>query len=169
MSMMIDHLRTMARYNKWANGRLSAAVMALSEEDYLAERGAFFGSIHGALNHLLLVDRLWRGRIVNKPYPAHSLTDTVADDRETLVQLRTGEDDIIIALTDSFDAEGLAQKISYKSIVGFSASDNVSIILAHMFNHATHHRGQVHGLLSQVPSDPPPLDLMIYLRDIETA
>ena len=56
MSMMIDHLRTMARYNKWANGRLSAAVMALSEEDYLAERGAFFGSIHGALNHLLLVD-----------------------------------------------------------------------------------------------------------------
>ena len=117
----------------------------------------------------MLVDRLWRGRIVNKPYPADSLTDTVADDRETLVQLRTGEDDIIIALTDSFDAEGLAQKISYKSIVGFSASDNVSIILAHMFNHATHHRGQVHGLLSQVPSDPPPLDLMIYLRDIETA
>lgn len=169
MSMMSDHLRTMAQYNKWANGRLSVAVTALSEEDYMAERGAFFGSIHGALNHLLLVDRLWRGRIENAPYPADSLSDTVADDRETLLQLRAAEDDIIIAMTDSFDADGLAREISYKSLVGFSATDRISVILAHMFNHATHHRGQVHGLLSQVPSDPPPLDLMIYLRDIETA
>ena len=169
MSMMLDHLRTMARYNKWANARLSAAARAISETEYMAERGAFFGSIHGAFNHLLLVDRLWRGRVENKPYPADSLDETVADSRDALLQLRAAEDDILIQFTDDFDAESLAQKISYKSLVGFSGKDQVSVILAHMFNHATHHRGQVHGLLSQVPSDPPPLDLMIYLRDIETA
>ncbi len=169
MSMMLDHLRTMARYNKWANARISAAAMAISEAEYMAERGAFFGSIHGALNHLLLVDRLWRGRVEDKPYPADSLDETVADSRDALLQLRAAEDDILIRFTDSFDAESLAQKISYKSLIGFSASDQINVILAHMFNHATHHRGQVHGLFSQLPSDPPPLDLMIYLRDIETA
>ncbi len=169
MSMMHAHLRTMARYNKWANARLSAAAAALSEAYYMAERGAFFGSIHGTLNHILLVDRLWRGRVEDKPYPAASLDETVADSRDALIRLRNAEDDILIQFTDSFDAEGLAQTVSYKSLLGFSASDKIGVILAHMFNHATHHRGQVHGLLSQVPSDPPPLDLMIYLRETEAA
>ena len=164
---MQNHLRQMARYNKWANARINAAIMDISEDAYMAKRKAFFGSIHGAMNHLLVVDRLWRGRVEGKPYAVSGLDQIVCADRETLVREREAEDDIIIAFTDSFDAEALNNVVTYASMVGFKGNDPVRLILAHMFNHATHHRGQVHGLLTQVPADPPPLDLMIYIRDIE--
>jgi len=164
---MLEHLRMMARYNKWANARLNAAVMDISNDDYMAKREAFFGSIHGGLNHILLVDRLWRGRVEGKPYPADRLDIIVAEDRETFVRERTAEDDILIDFTDSFDEKSLAETVTYSSLVGFTGKDPRRLILAHMFNHATHHRGQIHALLTQVPADPPPLDLMIYIRDIE--
>lgn len=164
---MQEHLRMMARYNKWANARLIKAVSALDEADYMAKRPAFFGSIHGALNHLLLVDRLWRGRVEGKPYPAKSLDQSVTPDRQTYINERVAEDGIIICFTDGFDAHELEQPITYSSLVGVDGTDKRRVILAHMFNHATHHRGQVHALLTQVPSDPPPLDLMYYLRETQ--
>lgn len=164
---MQEHLRMMARYNKWANARLIKAVSALDEADYMAKRPAFFGSFHGALNHLLLVDRLWRGRVEGKPYPAKSLDQSVTPDRQTYINERVAEDDIIIRFTDGFDAHELEQPITYSSLVGVDGTDKRRVILAHMFNHATHHRGQVHALLTQVPSDPPPLDLMYYLRETQ--
>lgn len=164
---MQEHLRLMARYNKWANARLIKAISALDEADYIAERPAFFGSIHGGLNHILLVDRLWRGRMEGKPYPAKRLDQSVVPDRKTFINERVAEDDILIRFTDSFDAEALEQKITYSSLVGVDGTDKRRVILAHMFNHATHHRGQIHALLTQVPSDPPPLDLMFYMRERE--
>ncbi len=164
---MLEYLRMMARYNKWANTRLNKAIMEISNDAYMARRDAFFGSIHGGLNHILLVDRIWRGRVEGKPYPADRLDIIVADDRETFARARVAEDDILIAFTDSFDEKGLNETVTYASLVGFKGNDPVRLILAHMFNHATHHRGQVHALLTQVPTDPPPLDLMIYIRDIE--
>jgi len=164
---MREHLRLMVRYNKWANARLIKAITALDEADYMAARPAFFGSIHGALNHLLLVDRLWRGRVDGTPYPAKSLDQAVTPDRATYIRERVNEDDILISFTDSFDADALEQPVTYSSLVGVDGTDKRRVILAHMFNHATHHRGQVHALLTQVPSDPPPLDLMYYMRETE--
>lgn len=161
---MLEHLRMMARYNKWANDRVSKAIMEIDEADYMKPREAFFGSIHGAVNHLLLVDRLWRGRMISKPYPADSLSQIVCADRDTYVRERDAENDIIIDFVDGHDAAGLEQEFSYKTFVGVDGTDKRRVVLAHMFNHATHHRGQVHGLLTQVPYDPPPLDLMYYIR-----
>ncbi len=164
---MLEHLRMMARYNKWANVRLNDAIMDISHDAYMAKREAFFGSIHGGLNHILLVDRIWRGRVEGNPHPADRLDIIVTDDRETFVRERIAEDDILIAFTDSFDEKALDETVTYSSLVGFTGTDPRRLILAHMFNHATHHRGQVHALLTQVPADPRPLDLMIYIRDTE--
>ena len=161
---MLEHLKMMARYNKWANDRVSKAIMEIDETAYLEPRAAFFGSIHGAVNHQLLVDRLWRGRMINEPYPADSLDQIVCADRDTYVRERDAENDIIIDFIDGHDAADLEKEFSYKTFVGVDGTDKRRVVLAHMLNHATHHRGQVHGLLTQVPHDPPPLDLMFYIR-----
>ncbi|WNK00402.1 DinB family protein [Thalassospiraceae bacterium LMO-JJ14] len=162
---MLEHLKLMARYNKWANDRISSAIAEISEADYMAPREAFFGSIHGAANHLLLVDRLWRGRMEGKPYPAESLDQIVCQDREAFIRERAREDDKLIDFVDGFDAVALEEDFSYKTMNGIGSTDKRRAVLAHIFNHATHHRGQMHALLSQVPSDPPPLDLIPYLRE----
>ena len=164
---MLEHLRMMARYNKWANAQLNTAVMNISHDAYMAKREAFFGSIHGGLNHILLIDRIWRGRVEGNPYPADRLDIIVTDDREAFLCERMAEDDILIDFTDSFDEKSLDEKVTYSSLIGFTGTDPRRLILAHMFNHATHHRGQIHALLTQVPVDPPPLDLMIYIRETE--
>ncbi len=164
---MHDHLTMMAQHNKWANALISEAISEISEDDYLKERGSFFGSIHGTLNHLLLVDRLWLGRMIDKPYPADRLDLIVAENRDTYIKERAAEDDILIDFVASLSPNDLEGEISYSSLIGFSATDKRRTILAHMFNHATHHRGQAHDQLAQVPMDPPPLDLMIYLRTLE--
>lgn len=164
---MQHHLVSMARYNKWANTRVSEAISEIAEDDYTKQRGSFFGSIHGTLNHLLLVDRLWRGRMIGEPYPAERLDQIVVADRETYIKERAAEDDIIIDFVESLSAKEMTEEISYSTLIGFSATDQRRTILAHMFNHATHHRGQAHDQLSQVPTDPPPLDYMIYLRTLD--
>lgn len=164
---MREHFRMMARYNKWANARINNAISEIDEEDFMRPRAAFFGSIHGALNHLLLVDRLWRGRMINKPYPAKSLDQIVAPDRGAIIREREAEDQIIIEFVDGLSAEEIEERVSYETFVGLEGHDARRIILTHMFNHATHHRGQVHALLTQVPYDPPPLDLIYFLRETE--
>ena len=164
---MLEHLTLMAQYNRWANAQMSAAISEISEDAYMKDRGSFFGSIHGTLNHLLLVDRLWRGRMIGEPYPADRLDLIVAEDRDIYIKERAAEDDILIDLVASLSPEDLNDEISYASLIGFSATDKRRTILAHIFNHATHHRGQAHDQLAQVPMDPPPLDLMIYLRTLE--
>lgn len=166
---MLEHLKLMARYNKWANDRVSTAISDIHEADYLKPRDAFFGSIHGAVNHLLLVDRLWRGRMQGRPYPVESLDQIECADRDVFIGERKAEDDIIIDFVDGFDAAGLEEEFTYATLVGNGGTDKRRIVLAHMFNHATHHRGQVHALLTQVPSDPPPLDLIFYMRERDGA
>lgn len=164
---MHKHLAMMAQFNKWANAQISEAISQIPEDEYFKERGSFFGSIHGTLNHLLLVDRLWHGRMIDEPYPADRLDKIVVDDRDSYIKERAVEDDILIDFVDSLSPEALEEDVSYSTLIGFSATDKRRTILAHMFNHATHHRGQAHDQLSQVPMDPPPLDLMIYLRTLE--
>ncbi len=164
---MLEHLRLMARYNKWANDRVSTVISAIDEADYMKPRDAFFGSIHGAVNHLLLVDRLWRGRMIGNPYPAAALNEIVCEDRKTFMHERDLENDIIIDFVDGLSSADIEGEFSYTTYSGVDGTDKRRIVLAHMFNHATHHRGQVHALLTQVPSDPPPLDLIYFMRDRE--
>ena len=95
-SMWHDHFLHLATYNQWANTRLFDAVSQLSDEAYRADRGAFFGSIHGTLNHLLMADLLWIGRIAPPAFVTTGYDMIVEDERRSLRQRREAVDKRII-------------------------------------------------------------------------
>jgi uncharacterized damage-inducible protein DinB len=162
----LDYFRTLARYNQWANRELYAAVGELSEADYMKPRAAFFGSIHGTLNHNLVGDRLWMGRITGHDSGIRALDQILYGDFPGLRVAREAEDAQIINVIDAMDEPTLNTTLRYRPIIGDSTMTTpMRFVLAHLFNHGTHHRGQAHGLLSQTSVAPPPLDLIFYLRE----
>lgn len=164
--MMRDHLCRMARYNRWANQRLIDACSALDEADYLAEGKMFFGSIHGTLNHLLVADRLWLTRILGEPAPKLKLDDRPFADLSTLKPARAEQDLVMIDLTESYVDGDLDADISYRMItLPEDVTTPLHLCWLHLFNHQTHHRGQVHDQLVQTEVAPPSLDLIFYLRE----
>ena len=161
---MHAYFATLARYSAWANSRLFKACLALTEPDYRAQRGAFFGSIHGTLNHILVADRTWMARLAGGDAGIPRLDTILHDDREALWQTRRAEDAAIIAYIESLAPARLNDVLKYRTLRGEPQQTPMPMVLGHLFNHAAHHRGQVHGLLSQVPVDPPPLDLLYCIR-----
>ncbi len=165
--MLVETLRTFGRYNGWANGRLYDAVGALPEEDYRKQRtAAFFGSIAGTLNHILLVDRLWLDRLEGAAWYPAKLDDILYDDFAGLRAAREAEDDRICALLDGLSEASLARDVAFKTSGGDSYSMQAGRILTHVFNHQTHHRGQVHALLTDAGREPPALDLPYFFLEV---
>ncbi|MGI9416899.1 MAG: DinB family protein [Geminicoccaceae bacterium] len=166
--MMRDHLRRMARYNRWANTRLYDACAALDEATYRAEGRMFFGSIHGTLNHLLVGDRLWLARILGDPPLGLKLGDRPFSDLTLLRQARVEEDRKMIDLTESYAEGDLDTDISYRMVTRpEDVTTPLHLCWLHLFNHQAHHRGQVHDQLVRTSVAPPPLDLIFYLRENE--
>lgn len=162
------HIRRLSHYNAWANRHLLDACRRVAQDAqdaYYLDRGAFFGSLHGTLNHILVVDRLWLARIADTDAGNVALDAIACPDLDALETARGQEDDRIIALADHLDDAALDQPLDYRTVAGVSQRTSYGWVLLHMLNHATHHRGQAHALLSQVPSDPPSLDLIRYLRE----
>ncbi len=155
----------MARYNAWANHRLFDACAALAEAEYLAERPAFFRSLHGTLSHLLVVDRLWFARIVGSAPPHRSLDELPYGDFLGLRVAREAEDAQIVEYVDGWAEADFDRLITYTTVAGERHGDRLSDLLSHVFNHGTHHRGQAHDQLSQTEVAPPPIDLIYYLRE----
>jgi len=155
---------TFARYNAWANARLYGACAKLSEADYLKPRASFFGSIHATLNHLMVVDRIWLGRIESRPEKL-ALNQILYGDFTALQVARVAEDDRLIRVVDNIDPARLDQPLDYLNTRGERFRTPLRIVLGHLFNHQTHHRGQAHGLLSQTPVPPPELDLISFVRE----
>lgn len=161
---MKEHFETFARYNVWANHRLYETIAPLPDAQYREDRGAFFGSLHGTLNHILVGDRAWLCRITGAGTQPASLDQILYDDFASLRQARVAEDERIIRIVEGLDAERLAGTIAYHSMTGGSFKQPLAQVLAHLFNHQTHHRGQAHTLLSQLGREAPPLDLAYFLR-----
>ncbi|MFQ5776219.1 MAG: DinB family protein [Kiloniellaceae bacterium] len=163
--MLHEHFRTMARYNAWANGEVYDAASGLPEAEYKRERpAAFFGSIHATLNHLLVVDRLWFGRVEGVDPGPLRLDQILNDDFDALRAARAAEDRRIIDLVEGLDEDALAGDRTFKDTKGNLWTMPLRTMLATVFNHQTHHRGQVHALLKEAGVAPPPLDLPVYLR-----
>ena len=165
--MMAEYFRTLARYNAWANCRLYDACAGLSEADYRKARPVFFGSIHGTLNHILVGDRVWMGRIEGVPSGVSALDQILHDDLASLRAAREAEDARIIAYTARLADDDIAKTLRYRTLSQPQTDMETPLILVlgHMFNHETHHRGHAHSLLSQTTVAPPALDLIFYLRD----
>lgn len=160
---------TLARYNEWANWRLYDAAGRLSEAEYMQPRPSFFGSIHATLNHILVADRIWLARIEEKPNPPYRLDQILYGDLVALRVAREAEDARIVNLVSGIEETRLDQVLAYANTKGEKQHTPLRLVLGHFFNHQTHHRGQVHGLLSHAGVEPPPLDLIYFLRQPSAA
>ena len=154
----------MARYNAAANQRLYDACALLDEAERKAERGAFFGSIHRTLNHLLIGDAIWLTRFEGGEAPSTGLDAEIHAGFGDLRAARRALDARIQRFFDALDPQALCGSIVYVNNQGLSFDDPLPLLLAHFFNHQTHHRAQVHTLLSQAGTAPPVLDLHRVLK-----
>jgi uncharacterized damage-inducible protein DinB len=165
---MKSHLANMAQYNAWANARLYAAARALPDGDYRKNVGAFFGSLHGTLNHLLVTDRIWMRRLTGEGEHPAQLNAILFEDLGELDAARRSEDDRIIRYVEGLKAEELDRQVDYATTRGAPRRNRLSEILAHLFNHQTHHRGQAHAILTVLGiPEPQPLDLLAMFRERE--
>jgi uncharacterized damage-inducible protein DinB len=146
--MTTDQFRQLATYNRWANARLYAAALDLSDQAYRLHIGVFFGNLHGTLNHLLLTDRLWLKRLTGEGDHPNQLNAILYEDRAELTRARIAEDNRLIAIVDKYDETVLTNLHSYRTTSGMPQSQVLADILLHLFNHQAHHRGQAHACLS---------------------
>ena len=162
---MRELFHLLARYNAWANERLYGCAFSLPTEDYFADRGAFFGSLHGTLSHILVVDRIWMRRFTGGGPTYTALDARPCDDLASLWAARQQEDARILAHVSRLDETALAGDFSFRTLVNpADVTESLSAALLHFFNHQTHHRGQAHALLTQAGQDVPSLDLLMFRR-----
>ncbi len=149
----------LARYNRLANERLYAACAQLEDAEYRKPREGSFGSIHGLLNHILLGDRRWLNLFEHDERPTPRLNQILYDDFSELRTARVREDERIESYFASLDAAFWSRTFHYTNYEGKDAHQSAHVACTHLFNHQTHHRGQVHVMLSQTTVAPPQLDL----------
>ncbi len=163
---MKSHYLMFAGYNAWCNERLYDAAAKLSDADYRADRGAFFKSLHGTLNHLLVGDRIWMQRLTGQGKVPNSLDATLFDDFGELRAARRAEDARISRYIERLSDDDLKRTIRYRTLSNPADIEQVlAPALDHFFNHQTHHRGQAHGLLTAIAGDAPSFDLIVYQRE----
>jgi uncharacterized damage-inducible protein DinB len=152
-------------YNRWANERIYDAAARLSDADYRADRGAFFKSMHGTLNHMVVADRIWMRRFTGTGDAPTRLDAILYEDFAALREARCAEDERIARYIESLSEDDLAGRIRYRTITNpTTIEQELSPALDHFFNHQTHHRGQAHCLLTAITGDAPSLDLIMYQR-----
>ena len=163
-----DHFRQLAAYNGWANARLYEAALALDEEAYRRPVGVFFSSLHGTLNHLLVTDRIWLRRLTGEGDHPDRLDAILYDDRLELAAARVAEDQRLARVVDGYEEQAYARPVSYRTTRGVAHEQPLHDILAHLFNHQTHHRGQAHACLSILTgAEPPSLNLLALQRGVK--
>lgn len=164
---MIDntYVRTMARYGTWQNESLAHAASEIDETALLLDRGGFFGSIFGTLNHLLWGDRTWMNRFAETPQPRmSSIPESVneAENWEVYLEARSEMNQKITDWAALVDNTWLAGNMSWFS--GAAQKDvtkPTSVLVMHFFNHATHHRGQAHAMLTSAGAKLDDTDLFL--------
>ena len=155
-----DLLALMARYHAWATDRLLASIARIPEELYRKPCGLFFGSIHGTLNHLLLTDaELWYPRFTGDRTSSLPLDAELEHGRPALASRLTAAAARWSRYIESLDEPALAGDLRYTMTTGQARTLPISGALLHVFNHATHHRGQVTAAISQLGFEYEPLDL----------
>ncbi|MDF1749208.1 MAG: DinB family protein [Alphaproteobacteria bacterium] len=163
-----DYLKTMARYNRWQNASLYAAADQLDAAVRNQDRGAFFGSIRGTLCHILWADQIWMHRFSGSPKPPKSNPDShlMIEDWEVMKEARLATDQLILDWAQTLDADWLKGNLTwYSGAVERDMMESRALLVAHMFNHQTHHRGQVHAMLTAAGVKPDDTDLMLV--DVE--
>jgi len=166
---MKSRYQMFAAYNAWCNDRLYDAAARVPDADYRADRGAFFKSLHGTLNHILVADRIWMRRFTGVGEIPPGLDAILFEDFEDLRAARVKQDVLINRYIDGLDQEKLTGMLRYKTVTTpqKTIEQPLAPALDHFFNHQTHHRGQAHALLTGIGGKDaaPSFDLLILQRE----
>lgn len=156
----VDYCQVLARYNRWMNERVYAVAASMADDERRRDRGAFFGSIHRTLDHVLWADRMWVGRFTGTPYGVPAYGADAHPEFATLQRERDATDTAILAWAGQLTPAWLDSTFEYRAASDAKVRRMPAWIAAtHLFQHATHHRGQLTTLLKQAGFDPGVTDL----------
>lgn len=163
MSFTPEWMRMMAQYNAWQNDWMVGAAGGMTADTRLKDRCAFFGSIHGTLSHILWADTMWMSRLAGGAAPDAPVERTTQNypDWDAFVGLRAATDAQIVRWADGLTQDDLSRTVSFWS--GTKGADLVQPKMqtyTHFFNHQTHHRGQIHAMLTGAGVSTPDTDLL---------
>ena len=159
-----DYLRSMARYNRWQNESVFDAAAGLGEDARRKDRGAFFQSIHGTLSHVYWADRIWLSRfdLCEPPDVPNPESGLFVDDFEELVVKRAVLDTTVSGFCDAYEAGPVKVSVEwYSGAIEANAKAPLGVVFTHFFNPQTHHRGQVHAMLTAAGAKPKETDLFL--------
>ncbi len=151
--MRTKQVSALARYNTEMTQRIYRAASRMSDAERKEDRGAYFGSVHATLNHLLLVDRLWLGRIVGEPEAFDSLDQPLHADFAELRRQHLAMCDRLERWADGLNDQQLLADFEYTDMSDTKSACALWVVVTQLFNHQTHHRGQISTLLSQAGID----------------
>ena len=160
----ITNFQLLANFNTWANTKIFSSCKKLDDTEYKKDRVAFFSSIHGTLNHLLVVDKAYISRIEGIDHGLKSLDQILFESLLQLEEARIKEDKRLIDLVNSLSEESIHKEITYKGFETGNTTYTINMILITLFNHQTHHRGQIHNMLSQSGIKPPQIDIPDFVK-----
>ena len=164
-SPLRQHLQTLARYNLWATQVLMKSVHVLPEDAYRRDLGLYFRSVHGTLNHLLVAEHaLWMRRFAEGVSPSVALDAEVEPDRASVRERLLEGAAAWLPLLQVWPQEKLLGTLQYKRMNGSPVSLPFAATLAHVFNHGTHHRGQISAALTTLGWPAPELDMVVMLQ-----
>ena len=161
---IIANFQLLADFNAWVNTKIFSACKELVEEEYKKDRKAFFSSIHGTLNHLLVVDRAYISRIEGKDHGLKSLDQILYENLILLEEARIKEDKRLVNLVNNLSKDNIHREITYKGFDASKQNYTINLILITLFNHQTHHRGQIHNMISQAGIQPPQIDIPNFIK-----
>jgi len=162
---MKTYFATLARYNVWATQRLFEHVDALSDDAYRRDAGLYFKSVHGTLNHLLVAEHeIWFERFSRGVSPMRALNEEVESDRARLRDRLLAAAPRWLGLIDGIDAQRWAGRLDYVTTKGVAQSLPFAATLGHVFNHGTHHRGQITAAITAMGLACPELDMVWMLQ-----
>ena len=162
---MLDHYCMFADYNRWANRLVYDAAGDFSDAHYRENKGAFFGSLHATLNHILAADRIWMKRFTGTGEAPSRLDTILFDTFAGLSAARAEEDERIAAWIAGLTEDDLAGRFTYTPVSNpLPVTQRLAPTLSHVFNHQTHHRGQCHMTLTALGAPSLALDMSYFLR-----
>ncbi|WP_420863461.1 DinB family protein [Algirhabdus cladophorae] len=159
----------MARYNAWQNSGIIAEARVMDQSELTKDRGAFFGSLMHTLSHLLWADTIWMSRFAGLTPPSGGIQDsaTMVTDLETLAMQRFRMDGQITNWTRDLRDLDLVGNLTWMSgAAGREVTKPIALCVAHFFNHQTHHRGQIHMMLTSLGIKPQDSDLFLMPEDL---
>lgn len=163
---MVDpaFVQIMARYNAWQNRSLMEAADGLSDEARKLDRGAFFKSIHGTFNHIIWADEVWLSRLIGIEKPSVGGRDSAIyfEGWAELCARRRMRDQAFLDWAESVTADWLrGTLIWFSGAAGREMGKPRAFAIVHLFNHQTHHRGQIHAMLTAAGAKPEDTDFLL--------